>query len=236
MASYVLIHGGAEGAWCWDPVLPLLSSQTQDVVAVDLPGFGARQLAKHDHITLADSIATVVEVVHDRGLSDVVLVGHSFGSVTAVAASPSITDRLRRLVLLGGMVPFEGVSAADMLRLHFDGEPSELERMEVSPDSEVFSTDQMDQGTAEWFYRMITPAERRPGQPLRSPVYPSRVPAHVPITYVVQALDRSLSEKLQRRSIANLPRPPDDLLVLDSPRNPMIFRPRETAEILLRYA
>ena len=37
--SRVLIHGGAHGAWCWEPLLPHLSGE---VLAVDLPGRGRR--------------------------------------------------------------------------------------------------------------------------------------------------------------------------------------------------
>ena len=44
MASFVLIHGGAHGAWCWDRVVPYLRSdpRVQEVVAVDLQGAIAR--------------------------------------------------------------------------------------------------------------------------------------------------------------------------------------------------
>lgn len=238
MTSYVLIHGGVEGAWCWDPILPLLQAAegVHEVVAVDLPGFGDRRLTDHDQVTLEDSVATVVGAVEERDLHDVVLVGHVAGCLTAIEASPRIADRLRRLVLLAGMVPFEGVSADDMLRIHFDGAPSQRERHAETTERDLYSVDEMDDATAEWFLRSLTPAEGRPKRPLRTPIYPSRIPPEVPITYVVQTRDRSVPPDVQRRVIANLPRPPEEIVELDSGRNPMILKPRETAAILLRYA
>lgn len=238
MASYVLIHGGVEGAWCWDPVVPLLHEGpgVETVVAVDLPGFGTRPLADHDHVTLDDSVTTVLDAVEKGDLHDVILVGHVFGGVTAIAASARIADRLRRIVLLGAMVPFEGVSADDMLRIHFDGQLSQRERHALSTERDLYSVDEMDEATAEWFLAKLTPPEGRPKKPMRTPVYPSQMPGHVPVTYVVQTRDRSVPADVQRRVIANLPRPPDEVIELDSPRNPMILRPKETAVLLLRYA
>lgn len=238
MTSFVLVHGGVEGAWCWDPVVPLLrrSPGVDAVVAVDLPGFGERRMADHSQVTLEDSVATVVDCVTEGDLRDVVLVGHVFGGVTAIEASPRLAGRLRRLVLLGAMVPYEGVTADDMLRLHFDGAPSQRERHAETPERELYSLDQLDDATAEWFAARVVPPEGRPARPMRTPVYPSRIPASVPVTYVVQLQDRSVPPDLQRKLIANLPRPPDEVVELDSPRNPMVHRPAQTAALLLRYA
>jgi pimeloyl-ACP methyl ester carboxylesterase len=236
VTDYLLVHGGVEGAWCWEPMLPFLVGQpgVGQVVAVDLPGFGQRRLARHDHVTLADSVGTVVDAIGP--LRDVVLVGHVAGGLTVIEASPLVADRLKRIVLLGGMVPFEGVTADDMLRLHFDGQPSQRERHAATPEHELYSMDELAPETAEWFMARVVPPEGRPARPLRTAVYPSKLPAGVPVTYVVHRQDRSVPADLQRRLVSNLPRPPDELLEIDSPRNPMVHRPADTAALLLRYA
>lgn len=238
MPSYILIHGGAEGAWCWDPIVPLLRAAkgVQDVVAVDLPGFGERRLTDHDHITFGDSVATVVDHANRLNLRNIILVGHSMGSITAIEASQLISERLDRLILLGGMVPYEGVSSSDMLQIHFDGQPSPMERMNSSSEREIYGADDMDAATEEWFFHRLTPLDAIPKQPLATPIYPSRIPTHVPVTYVIQTRDHSLPVDMQRRMIANLPHPPEEVIELDSGRNPMIGRPQETARLLLRYA
>lgn len=44
MASFVLVHGAAHGAWCWERLIPILlaSPQVEEVVAIDLVGHGTR--------------------------------------------------------------------------------------------------------------------------------------------------------------------------------------------------
>lgn len=45
MASFVLVHGGSHGAWCWERLIPHLrpDPRIESVVAVDLTGHGARR-------------------------------------------------------------------------------------------------------------------------------------------------------------------------------------------------
>jgi hypothetical protein len=44
VTSFLLVHGGADGAWCWDRLVPFLrsDSRVKDVVAIDLAGHGER--------------------------------------------------------------------------------------------------------------------------------------------------------------------------------------------------
>ena len=66
MSTFVLVHGGAHGAWCWDRLLPLLlaNSGVEDAVAVDLTGHGIRSDVKPlDAVTLDDDVDDVVRVV-----------------------------------------------------------------------------------------------------------------------------------------------------------------------------
>ncbi len=238
MSGFVLVHGGVEGAWVWEPLLGHLQGRpgVDAVVAVDLPGFGERRMEHHEEVTLQDSVDTVVDTVHQLDLVDVVLVGHVMGAITVISAAPALAARLRRIVLFAGMAPFEGTTADDMLNLHFDGGPSQRERHAATPEAELYSTDEMDPATAAWLMARVVPPEGRPRRPPRSAVYPSRLPPGVPLTYVVQARDRSVPPDVQRRLTANLPRPPDEMIELDAPRHPMVVMPEATAALLLRYA
>ena len=40
MSTYVLVHGGWAGGWCWDKVVPLLRESGHKVETLDLPGHG----------------------------------------------------------------------------------------------------------------------------------------------------------------------------------------------------
>ncbi|MEO8696941.1 MAG: alpha/beta fold hydrolase [Acidimicrobiales bacterium] len=233
MTSYVLVHGGAQGAWCWDRLVPLLRDApgVNSVVAVDLPGHGANRLADHRHIGLHDSARTVVDAVLANELSDVVVVGHAMGAIAVIEAAPSLTDRLAHIVFLAGMVPNEGMSADDMLATRFDDAPSQWERIAATPQREVYGAD-MDEMTAEWFFAHLTPPEDRPHKPPRTPVHVSRLPPNVRVSYIVQTHDQSFAPELQRRMIANLHSP--QVFEIDAGRNSMITRPAELAALLVR--
>ena len=100
MTSYVLVHGGAQGAWCWDRMLPLLRDApgVDAVVAVDLPGHGMNRLADHRHIGLADSGRTIVDAVIANAMTEVVLVGHAMGAIAVIDAAPRLASHLARIV------------------------------------------------------------------------------------------------------------------------------------------
>ncbi|HUP71973.1 MAG TPA: alpha/beta fold hydrolase [Acidimicrobiales bacterium] len=234
MTSYVLVHGGAQGAWCWNRLVPRLRAfpGVESVVAVDLPGHGANHLADHRHVDLIDSANTIVDAIVAHNLTDVVLVGHAMGAIAVIEAAPLLADRLTHIVLLAGMVPREGESADQTLGTRFDNEPSQWEQIAATPEREVYGAD-MDDATADWFFAHLTPPEDRPYQPPRAPVHVSRLPADVPVTYIVQTLDQSFSPDLQRRMLAKLRTP--EVLEIDAGRNSMITQPDRLAELLLRY-
>jgi pimeloyl-ACP methyl ester carboxylesterase len=234
MTSYVLVHGGAQGAWCWDRLVPLLRDApgVEAVIAVDLPGHGAARLADHRHIGLDDSARTIVDATIDNALTNVVLVGHAMGAIAVIAAAPLLAGRLARIVLLAGMVPSEGMSADQTLSARFDDAPSQWERIAATSEREVYGAD-MDDATAEWFFAHLTPAADRPHRPPRTPVHVSRLPPSVPVTYIVQTLDQSFAPDLQRRMLAHLRHP--EVLEIEAGRNSMITRPGQLAELLLRH-
>ncbi|MGE4605761.1 MAG: alpha/beta fold hydrolase, partial [Myxococcota bacterium] len=57
--TFILVHGGAHGAWCWERMSPHLVGA---VVALDLPGRGSRP-ASLEAITVDDWVDAVVEAI-----------------------------------------------------------------------------------------------------------------------------------------------------------------------------
>lgn len=109
--AYVLIHGGSFAGSCWDPIVPLLPGP---VVAVDLPGRGARPRAL-EGLTIADFVDAVVDDIESRDLHDVVLVGHSMAGITMPGVAERIPDRLRHLIFVACTVPADGERSVDTL-------------------------------------------------------------------------------------------------------------------------
>jgi pimeloyl-ACP methyl ester carboxylesterase len=85
MATYVLVHGGAHGSWCYGPVARILRSAGQEVHAPTLSGLGDRSHLLRPGIDLDTHISDIVAVLHYEDLRDVVLVGHSYGGMVITA-------------------------------------------------------------------------------------------------------------------------------------------------------
>jgi len=99
-------------------VARLLRAAGHEVFTPTLTGFGERA-----HLLSADVgpdtlVQDVVGVLENEELSDVVLVGHSFGALVALAVAEAAADRVRRVVLLDGLVVEAGAPG-------FDGLPPE---------------------------------------------------------------------------------------------------------------
>lgn len=110
--SFVLIHGATMGADCWGRTVPLLDG---DVLAVDLPGRGSRADVDVRSVTLDDCAKAVVADILERDLTDIVLVGHSFGGVTVPRVMALVPERIRHVVLLAAVVPEDRTRVLDQI-------------------------------------------------------------------------------------------------------------------------
>jgi pimeloyl-ACP methyl ester carboxylesterase len=92
----VLVHGIASSIYTWaDVIAPL--ARTHDVIALDLPGFGASDIPADFS---GDRYLRVLAAFLDRlGLPRVSLVGHSLGGAVASAFAAAHPARVDKLVL-----------------------------------------------------------------------------------------------------------------------------------------
>ena len=70
MGTFVLVHGGWSGGWCWEKVVPLLEEAGHEAHAPDLPGSGDDPTRIHE-VSLqgyADRISEVLDA-QPRGRS-----------------------------------------------------------------------------------------------------------------------------------------------------------------------
>lgn len=102
----VLLHGFGAHAFTWRHLIGPLAERRR-VIALDLKGFGASPKPADGRYAPLDHAAVVREFLAAEGLTDVVLVGHSFGGAVALlsaldeaAAGPN-ASRVRGLVLIG---------------------------------------------------------------------------------------------------------------------------------------
>jgi pimeloyl-ACP methyl ester carboxylesterase len=113
----VLVHGAWGGAWIWRRVLGPLRAAGHEVHAVTLTGDGERAHLRRPDIDLPTHVADVLGLIDAEELSDIVLVGHSYGGmvITGVADRLLARDagRLRQLVYVDAMVPVPGEGWGD---------------------------------------------------------------------------------------------------------------------------
>lgn len=115
MATFVLVHGSYCGGWVWNKVTPLLREGGHDVYAPTLTGLSDRSHLLRCGVDLTTHIAEVTNLLVFEDLSDVVLVGHSYGGMVITGVAARVPERLKLLVYLDAYVPADGQSEADLL-------------------------------------------------------------------------------------------------------------------------
>jgi pimeloyl-ACP methyl ester carboxylesterase len=110
MAAFVLVHGTGHGGWCWRFVVPLLRAAGLDVYAPTLTGLGASSHLLHelDRISLDTHVKDVTNMLFFEDLSEVVLVGHSYGGMVITGVAAKEPHRVAQLVYLDAYLPLEG--------------------------------------------------------------------------------------------------------------------------------
>jgi pimeloyl-ACP methyl ester carboxylesterase len=114
MATFVLVHGAWHGGWCWRKVTPLLRAAGHEVYTPTLTGLGERAHLGHPDVGLATHVQDVVNVLEYEDLSDVVLVGHSYGGMVITGVAHQAPGRLAHLVYFDAFVPEDGQSMLDL--------------------------------------------------------------------------------------------------------------------------
>jgi pimeloyl-ACP methyl ester carboxylesterase len=98
MTTFVLVPGMWLGAWAWAPVTSRLRAAGHDVYPVTLTGLGDRAHLACPEVTLDVHVSDIVNTVEYAELTDVVLVGHSYGGVPVRGAVDRLAGRVRRVV------------------------------------------------------------------------------------------------------------------------------------------
>lgn len=104
MSTFVLVHGAWHGGWCWQRVVPLLTGRGHAVHAPTLSGVSDRAHLASPLIGLDTHVEDVVALIRAHDLSDVVLVGHSYGGQVISGVADAIPERIALRVHLDGFI------------------------------------------------------------------------------------------------------------------------------------
>ncbi len=113
MTTYVLVHGAYHGSWCWQDFVPLLEARGHRVLTPTLTGLGDRFAEATREVGTSTHIADVLALYEERGLSDTVLVGHSYGGLIVGGVADAIPEKVSTLVFLDSLIPEDGLSMLD---------------------------------------------------------------------------------------------------------------------------
>lgn len=113
LSTFVLVHGGGHGGWCWGPVATRLRAAGHAVYAPTLTGLGERRHLISAGITLDTHIEDVVSLLFHDDLENVILVGHSYGGMVITGAADRSAERVSRLVYLDAAIPADGEALVD---------------------------------------------------------------------------------------------------------------------------
>jgi pimeloyl-ACP methyl ester carboxylesterase len=114
MATFVLVHGGAHGGWCYKPMAALLRAAGHEVYCPTLTGLGDRSHLLRPGIDLDTHITDVVQLLEHEDLSEVYLAGHSYGGMVITGVADRALERIGHLVFLDAAQPHSGEALAEI--------------------------------------------------------------------------------------------------------------------------
>ena len=191
---FVLVPGAWHGGWAWQPVARRLREAGYTAVTITLPG-----LADGDEragLRLSDAIDHVVAEVSRRDLSEVVLVGHSWGGYVITGAAHRLADRLAKVIYYNAVVPARGTAMVDE-----NAEYAALTRaaIEASPDGTIsvireqvpMLVPDADEQAQDLIFELLVP---QPGGYFLDPIDVGDVTSlGVPAGYILSEDDRALA-------------------------------------------
>ncbi|MEZ5714647.1 MAG: alpha/beta fold hydrolase [Paracoccaceae bacterium] len=116
MSTFVLVHGAWHTGELFEPVADLIRAAGHEVhcptVAGNAPGDSRRT-------GLDAAIGSIVAYLEQNDLTDVILLGHSYGGMVITGVADRVPARLRRLIYWNAFVPNTGESLNDMVPPHY---------------------------------------------------------------------------------------------------------------------
>src|SRR5882724_7615991 len=113
MANIVVCHGAWGGGWAWRRVRAPLAAKGHTLFTPTYTGLGDRFRFTNPLVGLTTHIEDVVATLFHEDLTEVVLIGHSYGGMVATGAADRAAERIAEIIYLDAFVPTDGQSLFD---------------------------------------------------------------------------------------------------------------------------
>jgi len=115
MATFVVAHGAWSAGWAWKKMRPLMRAAGHELWTPTYTGLGERTHLAHPGVDLDTHIRDIVAVLETEDLTDVILIGHSYGGMVATGVADRARTRVAKLVYLDAFVPTDGQAVFDLV-------------------------------------------------------------------------------------------------------------------------
>ncbi|WP_407166273.1 alpha/beta fold hydrolase [Bradyrhizobium sp. ORS 111] len=112
--TFLVCHGAWSAGWAWKKMHPLMQAAGHRLVTPSYTGLGERAHLANPSIDLEAHIQDVLAVIKYEDLSDIVLLGHSYGGMVATGVADRARERVAQLIYLDAFVPRDGQSLFDL--------------------------------------------------------------------------------------------------------------------------
>lgn len=115
MATFVVAHGAWSAGWAWKKMHPLMQARGHRLITPTMTGLGERGHLARPDIDLNTHIADILGVLTFEGLTNVNLIGHSYGGMVATGVADRARSRIAKLIYLDAFAPNDGDSVMNLL-------------------------------------------------------------------------------------------------------------------------
>ncbi len=114
MTTFVFVHGAWGGSWGWTNFARLMRSAGHEVFTPSLTGQGERTHLGGPNVNLSTHILDVENTIKYEGLTDIALVGHSYGGMVVTGVADRVPEVIRQLIYVDAFLPQDGESCFDL--------------------------------------------------------------------------------------------------------------------------
>lgn len=122
--TFLLVHGAWMGEWVWSDLEAELSSDKNIIHKITLSGLENENANKD--VNLTTHVEDVISFISAKGLSNVILVGHSYSGFVVSIVADRIPEKIASIIFIEAFLPETGKSLIEMAGLDVEEETKSI--------------------------------------------------------------------------------------------------------------